>query len=89
MSIGHESYLDHDTTKAVARRSDSIVSSTMSFTLLPVDDFKKINFSVLTAAEVTEWVDRRHAYRAASISQAQVPPDQECGEDFSDFEELG
>ena len=52
MSIGHESYLDHDTTKSVARRSDSIVSSTMSFTLLPVDDFKKINFSVLTAEEV-------------------------------------
>ena len=51
-----------------------MLSSTMSFTLLPVDDFKKINFSTLTAAEVKEWVDLRHDYRAASISQAQVPP---------------
>ena len=88
MSIGHESYLDHDTTKSVARRSDSIVTSTMSFTLLPVDDFKKINFSVLTAEEVKEWVDTRHNYRATSISQAQVPPENLCEVDFSDLEEL-
>ena len=57
MSIGHIDYLDHDSTKFFARRSDIIVSSTMSITFMPVDDFKKINFSKIAAEDIKNWVD--------------------------------
>jgi len=38
MSIGFPDYLNHLLTKFIARRSDIIVSSTLSITLTPNDD---------------------------------------------------
>ena len=52
MSIGHIDFLDHDSTKFFARRSDIIVSSTMSITFMPVDDFKRIKFSKIAAEDI-------------------------------------
>ena len=79
MSIGHNDYLDHDSTKFFARRSDIIVSSTMSITFMPVDDFKKINFSEIGAEEIKQWVDLKQAYRAAFVKQAKLPPEYAFG----------
>ena len=87
MSIGHNDYLDHDSTKFFARRSDIIVSSTMSITFMPVDDFKKINFSEISAEEIKQWVDMKQTYRAAFIKQAKLPPEYDFGlmSEFSDY----
>lgn len=38
VSVGYKDFLNHLTTKFIARRSDIIVSSTLSITLTPVDD---------------------------------------------------
>ena len=46
MQTGFKDYLNHLNTKFIARRSDIIVSSTLSITLTPLDDqFMPIQFA--------------------------------------------
>jgi len=45
---GFSNYLNHLETKFIARRSDIIVSSTLSITLTPIDDgFKPCHFATV------------------------------------------
>ena len=57
---------------------------------MPVDDFKKINFSQIGAEEIKQWVDMKQTYRAAFIKQAKLPPELDYGQlsesDYSDAE---
>ena len=55
-------------TKFIARRSDIIVSSTLSITLTPMDeDFTPAPFAKIDADEIWDYVMKRQEYRAFSV----------------------
>ena len=65
MSVGHSDLLTQLPTKFLARRSDIIVSSTLSFTLTPIESsYRPLDKALMTDDEVTEWVDKRQEFRA-------------------------
>lgn len=72
MSISQSSLLNHLNTKFITRRSDIIVSSTMSFTLTPMETFKPARFYNFTEDDVDEWVELRSEYRASLIKQCEL-----------------
>lgn len=60
--------MNHLNTKFLARRSDIIVSSTLSVTLTPEDDgFRPTHFAEIEDYEIWEYVMRRQEYRAIKI----------------------
>ena len=60
MSVGHSDMLNHLQTTFLARRSDIIVSSTLSITLTPKDDeFIPTSFARIENDEITDWVNLR------------------------------
>jgi len=67
--------LNHLDTKFLSRRSDIIVSSTLSITLTPMDDdrFKPKNFAKMDQEEITEYVDLRNEYRSRFVPRVGVP----------------
>lgn len=77
MSVGHSDLLTQLPTKFLARRSDIIVSSTLSFTLTPIESqFRPLDKALMTDDEVTEWVDKRQEFRAKMMVEiAQLPKD--------------
>ena len=64
--------LNHLPTKLIARRSDIIVSSTISITMSPHDDFKPTTFSKMEPEDVDEWVKMRSEYRAHFIESCRI-----------------
>lgn len=57
MSIGFNDFLNHLSTKFIARRSDIIVSSTLSITLTPQDNtVEPVHFALINADEIWEYV---------------------------------
>ena len=64
MSICHSDMLNDLSTKFYARRSDIIISSTMSITLTPVENYVLTSFSTMTTEEIDQWVQVRSNYRA-------------------------
>ena len=81
-SIGHRDFFHHLNTKLIARRSDIIVSSTMSITLAPQDDFVPMTFADLTRENVDEWIEKREQYRAHYVESNRLP----TREELSDLE---
>ena len=74
MNIGYSELLTHLNTKFLARRSDIIVSSTLSITLTPTEDkFKAAKKAKMTDEEVVEWIDKRQVFRAHFLEIAQLP----------------
>ena len=74
MNIGHSDLLTHLNTKFLARRSDIIVSSTLSITLTPTEDiYCKKKMAKMTEEEVVEWVDKRQEFRANFLELAKLP----------------
>ena len=68
MQTGFKDYLNHLNTKFLARRSDIIVSSTLSVTLTPEDDgFRPTHFAEIEDFEIWEYVMKRQEYRALKI----------------------
>ena len=68
MQTGFKDYLNHLSTKFIARRSDIIVSSTLSMTLTPLaDEFKPTQFSFISDREIWNYVLLRQQYRSFSI----------------------
>jgi len=68
MQTGFNNYLNHLSTKFIARRSDIIVSSTLSITLTPVDDgFVPTAFALINEDELAEYVLRRQEYRSMQV----------------------
>lgn len=73
LNVGHSDMLVESNTKFLARRSDIIVSSTMSITLTPQDDeFKVKDLNKLSDQEITNWVNLRHEFRSLSVRQAKL-----------------
>jgi len=65
MSTGYKDYLNHLDTKLLARRSDIIVSSTLSITLTPEDDaFSPTEFAKIEPTKIWEYSMLRQEYRA-------------------------
>lgn len=61
-------------TRFVARRSDIIVSSTLSFTLTPEDNsLKKKNLVEMNEREREDWVNLRHKFNATQTVQHDWP----------------
>lgn len=62
--------LNHLNTKFLTRRSDIIVSSTLSVTLTPVEDFVPTSLANMTPEDRDSWVEHRSRFRAAKVTQA-------------------
>ena len=73
MSVGHSDMLNHLQTTFLARRSDIIVSSTLSITLTPKDDeFIPTSFARIENDEITDWVNLRQEFRALQVRNARL-----------------
>jgi hypothetical protein len=73
-NIGYKYHLTQLPTKFVARRSDIIVSSTLSFTLTPEDNNAlKKNLVEMTEQERALWIDNRHRFNATMINMHDWP----------------
>ena len=73
MQIGFHDLLTHIDAKQHARRSDIIVSSTLSITMTPKDDeyeSKMTKFALVSEEDVAKWVAKRHIYRSIGVRQA-------------------
>lgn len=69
MNVGYGHLLTQIPTKFRARRSDIIVSSTLSITLSPCDgDYQVKDLGVLNKEELSQWCDKRSDYRASLVS---------------------
>jgi len=76
MSVGYGHLLTHIPTKFRARRSDIIVSSTLSITLTPSDgDYKCKDHALLSKEELSAWCDKRSEFRAQSVYTAYFEDD--------------
>ena len=76
MSVGYGELLTHKPIKFVARRSDIIVSSTLSITLTPADsDYRPLDKAVLTPEQLSTWCDKRCVYRGMQVRIADMDPD--------------
>lgn len=68
MQTGFPDYLNHLSTKFIARRSDIIVSSTLSVTLTPQgEEFVPAYFAIIDSAEIWDYVMLRQEYRSFFI----------------------
>lgn len=73
MSIGYKDLLTHRPVKFVARRSDIIVSSTLSITLTPADsEYKPLDIGLLQQDEIERWCHKRHQYRGIMVKIADL-----------------
>ena len=69
VSIGFKDYLNHLSTKFIARRSDIIVSSTLSITLTPIDDvYEPAHFAIMDDDAIWEYTKLKNEYRATLVS---------------------
>ena len=92
MQTGFKDYLNHLNTKFLARRSDILVSSTISITLTPQDDgFEPTHFAKIEPQAIWEYVMLRNEYRCFFVRSNKLPQNQrlkvphqhERGEDTS------
>lgn len=68
MSVGYGHLLTHKPIKFVARRSDIIVSSTLSITLTPADsDYRPLDKGLLTPEQLSIWCHKRHEFRGIVV----------------------
>jgi hypothetical protein len=68
MSVGYGHLLTHKPIKFVARRSDIIVSSTLSITLSPSDSgYKPLDKALLKKDEISAWCEKRHEFRGINV----------------------
>lgn len=68
MQTGFADYLNHLSTKFIARRSDIIVSSTLSVTLTPQgEEFEPAHFARIDSDDIWDYVMLRQEYRSFFI----------------------
>jgi len=73
MSVGYGHLLTHKPIKFVARRSDIIVSSTLSITLTPADsDYRPLDRGTLEPEQLSIWCHKRHEYRGMVVQVASL-----------------
>ena len=69
MNIGYNDLLRHLPTRFFCRRSDIIVSSTLSITLTPKDDenSNRLNFAEINETKADQWIDFWNKQRARDV----------------------
>ena len=72
MGISQADMLNHLSTKFLARRSDIIVSSTLSIALTPVENYKPTQFALLTPEYILHWIHFRNKFRAERVHQQKL-----------------
>lgn len=73
MSVGYGHLLTHKPVKFVARRSDIIVSSTLSITLTPADsDYRPLDKGILSPEQLSIWCHKRHEFRGMNVPIASL-----------------
>ena len=74
MNIGYGDLLRHLPTKFLCRRSDIIVSSTLSLTITPKDDVtvSNLNFAEIDDNQLGSWMRYWHKLRAQDVEIAYV-----------------
>ena len=76
MSVGYGDLLTHKPVKFVARRSDIIVSSTLSITLTPADsDYRPLDKGLLMPSQLIQWCHKRHQFRGIQVELADLDYD--------------
>ena len=70
--IGYEKHLSYLTTELLFRRSDILVSSTLSFSLTPLEE-KRRHLVQMTEAQLKEWVDLKSEFRAMNVCTFDLP----------------
>jgi hypothetical protein len=76
MSVGYGHLLTHRPVKFVARRSDIIVSSTLSITLTPADtEFHPLPLGTLEPSDLSLWCEKRCEFRGAHVKVASLHPE--------------
>jgi len=74
MNIGYGYHLTHLPTRFVFRRSDILVSSTLSITLTPLErGFERKNLVEMTEEELTRWIDLRYEFTSKNIKHQVLP----------------
>lgn len=74
MQAGHSDFLNHLPTKFIARRSDIIISSTLSFTLTPIEyNSTPTHFALVTLDEKDDYVMQRNVFRALNVTSNELP----------------
>lgn len=73
MSVGYGHLLTHKPVKFVARRSDIIVSSTLSITLTPADsEYRPLDRGLLDPTQLSVWCHKRHEFRGHNVTLASL-----------------
>lgn len=70
MSAGFDDFLNHLSTKFIARRSDIIVSSTLSITLTPIDekdDHRPTTFANIDTQGIKDYIKLKAECRAHNV----------------------
>jgi hypothetical protein len=68
MSVGYGDLLTQKPIKFVARRSDIIVSSTLSITLTPADsEYRPLDKGTLSPEQLAIWCHKRHQFRGLNV----------------------
>lgn len=75
MQTSFKDYLNHLSTRFIARRSDIIVSSTLSITLTPMEeDYTPTPFSMVDEQQIWEYVMLRQEYRSINVNSNILQP---------------
>ena len=73
-SIGYSNHLSHLETKLLCKRSDILVSASLSFTLTPlVTGRQKSHLVQMDDDRRFQWVNYRHEFNAKTIDMHKVP----------------
>lgn len=73
MSTGFKDFLSHLSTKFVARRSDIIVSSTLSITLTPQDDgIVPTSFAQIEKTQIDKFIELKEEFRALKVVSNEI-----------------
>ena len=65
MNIGYRHHLTHLPTRFIFRRSDILVSSTLSVTLTPLESgFERKNLVEMSEKELDDWINLRFEFLA-------------------------
>lgn len=71
---GFRDFLNHLSTKFVARKSDIKVTSTLSFTLTPESDgFEPAKFAILNADQIWDYIMLKQEYRCHFVTSNNLP----------------
>ena len=65
-SIAYQKLLEHIALQESMKRSDIIISSTLSLSLIPKDkrEIKKVHLAMMNQDEISEYIDERYAFNS-------------------------